>query len=106
MKLRFTTLALAAMFSIGVSLSGHAEDAKPADTAAPAPATTDVARPSIAPKTAEPAAAPVATEVAPRRHRRYAGHHYRRYGYWEPFPIFLPHLHRHHISWARIRWFF
>ncbi|MGK3825181.1 hypothetical protein, partial [Enterococcus faecium] len=75
-------------------------------TAAPAPATTDVARPSIAPKNAEPAAAPAATEVAPRRHRRYARHHYRRYSYWEPFPIFLPQFHRHHLSWARIRWFF
>jgi hypothetical protein len=106
MKVRFTTLALAAMFSIGVSLSGHAEDAKPADTAAPAPAPTDVARPSIAPKTAEPASAPAATEAAPRRHRRYARHHYRRYGYWEPFPVFLPHFHRHRITWNRIPWFF
>jgi len=108
MKVRFTTLALAVMLSVGASLPGHAEDAKPADTAAPAataPA-TDVARPSIAPKTAKPASAPAATEAAPRRHRRYARHHYRRYGYWEPFPIFLPHFHRHHISWARIRWFF
>src|ERR1700710_2157861 len=102
MKLRFITIALAAMFFVGVSLSGHAEDAKPAETTAPAPATTDVARPSIAPKTAEPAPAPAATEAAPHRHRRYARHHYRRYGYWEPFPLFLPHFHRHHISWARI----
>jgi len=34
MKLRFITLALAAMFFVGVSLSGHAEDAKPAETTA------------------------------------------------------------------------
>lgn len=103
MKLQFTALAFAAVLTIGASLPGYAEDAKPE---AAAPATTDVARPSITPKTAEPASAPAATEAAPRRHRRYARHHYRRYGHWEPFPVYLPHFHRHHISWARIRWFF
>jgi hypothetical protein len=106
MKLHFAAFALAAVLSFGASPPGHAEDAKPAETAAPAPANTDVARPSIASKNAEPAAAPAASEAEPRRHRRYARHHYRRYGYWEPFPVFLPHFHRHHISWARIRWFF
>ena len=109
MKLQLTTLALAAMLAAGVSLPGHAEDAAKPDTAAPAataPSTSDVPRPSIAPKTAEPASPPAATEAAPRHHRRYARHHYRRYAYWEPFPIFLPHLHRHHFTWARIRWFF
>jgi len=110
MKSHLIGVALAALLAIGASLPGHAEDAaKPADTAAPAtaaPATSDVARPSIAPRTAEPASPPAATEVAPRRHRRYARHHYRRYAYWEPFPIFLPHFHHHRISWGRIRWFF
>lgn len=116
MKSIFTGIALAALLTIGASLPGHAEDAaKPADTAAPAAskaeAPASVPRPSIAPKTAEPksaepTSAPVTTETAPRRHRRYARHHYRGYGYWEPFPLYLPHFHPHHISWARIRWFF
>lgn len=110
MKFQFTTFALAAMLAVGASFPGHGEEAaKPADTAAPtaaAPAAPDVARPSIAPKTAEPATTPTQTEAAPRRHRRYARHYYRRYAYWEPFPIFLPHFHHHHISWGRIRWFF
>jgi hypothetical protein len=111
MKSQFTGVALAALLAIGASLPGHAEDAaKPADTTAPAASKTDapasVARPSIAPKTAEPASPPAATEAAPRRHRRYARHHYRRYAYWEPFPIFVPHFHHHRISWGRVRWFF
>ena len=110
MKSHLIGVALAALLAIGASLPGHAEDAaKPADTAAPAtaaPATSDVARPSIAPRTAEPTSQVSATEAAPRRYRRYARHHYRRYAYWEPFPIFLPHFHHHRISWGRIRWFF
>ena len=29
------------------------------------------------------------------------------YAYWEPFPIYFPHLTRHHgIYWSRIPWFF
>ena len=106
MKLQFTALAFAAVLTVGASLPGHAEDAKPETAASAAPAPADVPRPSIAPKTAEPASAPTAAETTPRRHRRYARHHYRRYGYWEPFPVYLPHFHRHHITWARIRWFF
>ena len=113
MKSHLTGVALAALIAIGATLPGHAEDAaKPADTVAPAttaPAAAapvaskadtpaNVARPSIAPKTAEPASPPAATEAAPRRHRRYARHHYRRYAYWEPFPIYLPHFHHHRIT--------
>ena len=65
-------------------------------------------RPSIAPKTAEPASPPAADELAPR-HRRYARHH-RRYGiyrtaYWEPFQIYWPHLYHSRIHWNRISWF-
>ena len=87
--------------------------------AAPAAAPTDsapanVARPSIAPKSNDTAAKPDASakpqadaEPAPRRHRRYARRHYHRYAYWEPFPIYLPHLTRRHgIYWNRIPWFF
>jgi hypothetical protein len=110
MNKQFAGIAVAAMLSLGASLPGHAEDAaKSTDTAAPAAAKTEapanVARPSIAPKTAEPAAAPATAEAAPRRHRRYARHHYRRYAYWEPFPIYLPHFQRHRIYWSRIPWF-
>ncbi|MEO8321248.1 MAG: hypothetical protein ABJA75_21505 [Bradyrhizobium sp.] len=116
MKSQFAGIALAAMLVVGTSLAGHTEDAvKPADTAAPAaavPAATkadapaSVPRPSLAPKTAEPASSPAATEAPPRRHRRYARHHYQRYAYWEPFPVYLPHVHRHRVYWNRIPWFY
>ena len=118
MKKQLTGIAIAAVLTIGASLAAHAQDAAapkdtlkdtPKDTAAPAATTTEapasVPRPSIAPKTAETATPAPAAEPAPRRHRRYARHHYRRYAYWEPFPIYWPHLHRHHISWSRISWF-
>ena len=107
MKFRLTGAALAALLAIGASLPGHAEDAaRPADTAAPAAAApTSVPRPSIAPKAAEPASAPAVTESLPRRPRRQARHHYRRYAYWEPFPIYLPHFRHHRIYWGRIPWF-
>jgi hypothetical protein len=110
MNKQVTGIAVAAMLSFGASLPGYAEDAaKPADSAAPAAVKTEapanVARPSIAPKTAEPAATPTTAEPAPRRHRRNARHHYRRYAYWEPFPIYLPHFYRHRIHWNRISWF-
>jgi len=108
MKSHFTGIALAAMLVVGASLPGHAEDAaKPAEPAATkAEAPLNVPRPSLAPKTAEPASPPPATEAAPRRVRRYARHHARRYAYWEPFPVYLPHLHRHRIYWNRTPWFF
>jgi hypothetical protein len=115
MKSHLTGVALAALLAIGASLPGHAEDAaKPVDTApaaaAPAASKADapasVPRPSIAPKTAEPASPPSATEATPPHHRRYARRHYRRYAYWEPFPVFLPHFYHHRITWGRIRWFF
>jgi hypothetical protein len=109
MKMRFKSIAVAALLTIGSTLAGHAEDAvAPKDTAAPAAteAPASVPRPSIAPKTAEPASSPAAAEPAPRRHRRYAYRHYRRYAYWEPFPVYLPHFHRHHIYWNRIPWFY
>jgi hypothetical protein len=109
MNRQFAGIAVAAVLSLGVSLPGYAQDAaKPTDSSAPAATKSDapanVPRPSIAPKTAEPAAASAA-EPAPRRHRRYARHHYRRYARWEPFPIYLPHFHRHGIYWNRIPWF-
>ena len=116
MKAHFTGLAVAALLAIGATLPGHAEDAAAAP-AAPAAAQTpaeapppSVPRPSLVPKTAEPASPPVTEEPAPR-HRRYAHRHWRRYGYyrtayWEPFPIFWPHIYHNRIHWSRTPWIF
>jgi hypothetical protein len=112
MKTRSLGIAFAALLVLGRPVPAHAQDAAPKATppaAAQSPAQTDapasVPRPSIAPKTAEPA--PATTEEAkPRRQRRYARHHYRRYAYWQPFPIYWPHFHRRGISWSRMPWFF
>ena len=115
MKSHLTGLAVAALLVIGPTLSGHAEDAAPRETAAPAAAQADappssVPRPSLAPKAAEPAS-PEATTDTPPSPRHFAHRHYRRYGYyhtayWEPFPIYWPHLYRHRIHWNRIPWMF
>jgi hypothetical protein len=117
MKTHFTGLAIAALLAIGPTLPGYAEDAAPPPPpAAAAPQTeappASVPRPSLAPKTAEPASPPAAaaTEPAPR-HRRYAHHHWRRWGYyrtayWEPFPIFWPHVYHNRLRWSRIPWLF
>ena len=113
MRARSLGIAFAALVAFGQMPPGHAEDAatpKPAPAPAPAPsaasteAPASVPRPSIVPKTAEPATPSAAAEPAPRRHRRYARHHVRRYAYWQPFP--WPHLHRHGIYWSRIPWTF
>ena len=112
MKSHFTGLAFAALLVAASALPGYAEDAA-APTAAPAaPAAgqteappASVPRPSLAPKTAEPASTPVAAEPAPRQ-RRYAHRHWRRYAYWEPFPIYWPHFYRSRIHWSRIPWAF
>jgi len=111
MKARSLGIAFAALLVLGRPVVGHAEDAASKSAAtptAPAAAQTDapasVPRPSIAPKTAEPA--PAATEDArPRRHRRYARHQHRRYAYWQPFPVYWPHFHRNRIYWNRMPWF-
>lgn len=96
-----------------ISASAHAQDA--AAPVAPAasqnePAPASVARPSIA-NTAEPAAAPVGAEPEMRPQRRYVHRSPRRNGayrtaYWQPFPIYWPHFHRHRIHWNRIPWIF
>jgi hypothetical protein len=114
MKTHCAGLAVAALLVIGATLAGYAEDAAaPAAPAASAATQIDapppsVPRPSIVPKTAEPASAPLADETAPR-HRRYVRHHWRygyyRTAYWEPFPIFWPHLYDSRIHWSRIPWF-
>ena len=117
MKTHFTSLAVATLLVVGFILPGYAEDAAapkvpaaPATTQAPAAAQTEappasVPRPSLAPKTAEPASPPAGAEPAPR-HRRYAHRHYRRYAYWEPFPIYWPHFYRSRVHWSRIPWAF
>jgi hypothetical protein len=108
-------IAGALLLVSATALPGHAEDA-PMAPPAPAASQTEapppsVTRPSLAPKTAEPASAPAAADPAPRRQRRYADRHHRRYGYyrsayWEPFPIYWPHFYHHRIHWNRIPWAF
>jgi hypothetical protein len=115
MKMHIAGFAAAALLLATTSLPGHAEDAPAAGTppaqAAPAQTTpTDakpaaVPRPSIAPKATEAAPSDATAEPAPRQHRRHARYHYRRYAYWEPFPIYFPHLYRSRIVWNRVPWF-
>jgi hypothetical protein len=116
MKMHFTGLAVAALLIVSPVLPGHADDAAtPAkDQAAPAAAQPEapppsVPRPSLVPKTAEPASPAATTEPAPSSPRRFAHRHYRRWGayrtaYWEPFPVYWPHLYHHRIHWSRVPW--
>ena len=114
MKTYFTGLAVAALLVIGATLPGYAEDAAaPAAPAAPAatPNRGAAAERAASVDRAEDRRAGVsaaADEPAPR-HRRYAHHHWRygyyRTAYWEPFPIYWPHLYHSRIYWNRIPWF-
>jgi hypothetical protein len=113
MRARSIGLAFAALLVLGRTVPGHAQDAtaksaatpSPAPTATSAEAPSSVARPSIAPKSAEPV--PATTEEAkPRKHRRHACHHDKRHAHWQPFPIYWPRFHPHRITWHRIRFFF
>ena len=118
MKAPLTGLAIATLLLAGTALPGFAQDAAKqppapaADTASPPPAANDtVPRPSIAPKAAEQAAPAADNEPAPRRRHYAHRYRYHRYGhyrvaYWEPFPIFWPHVHHNRIYWNRIPWFF
>jgi hypothetical protein len=122
MKAQLTGLAVALLLTAASTLPGHAEDATPpaalaASPSAPAatptdtPPRTSVPRPSILPKTAEPAQQPIAPQAddnAPaRRHRHYAHRYYgRHYAYWQPFPIYWPHVWHNRIYWSRTPWFF
>src|SRR5215813_4187067 len=89
MKTCFKGFAATALLLAITALSAAAEDApaaaSPAPTqAAPADAKpTSVPRPSIAPRATE-AAPETTSEPGPRRHRRYARHHHRRYAFWSP----------------------
>jgi hypothetical protein len=120
MKTSLAGLAVAALLVAGSSLPGFAEDAAaPQTPAAQAPtmppaAETDASsgaepRPSIAPKTAEPAQPAADAEPAAPRHRRYAHYRHHHYGYyrtayWEPFPIYWPHFYHNRIHWNRVPW--
>jgi len=122
MKSYFTGLAVAALLVTGSVFPGYAEDAAapatPAATPSEAPPQS-VPRPSLAPKAAEPVTAPAANKTAEPnaknvsderpRHRRYARRHrygYYRTAYWQPFPIYWPHIYRSGLHWNRIPWAF
>jgi hypothetical protein len=115
MKASFaTSFVIVAVFVAGSSLPGFAQDtttqpAPAAQTPPPAASTETVPRPSIVPKSAAPAAPAADNNPPAPRHRRYA-HRYHRYGYyrtayWEPFPVYWPHLYHNRIHWNRIPWF-
>jgi hypothetical protein len=111
MKTRSLGIAFAALLAFA-PVRGNAEDttnaAAPANAATPAAGPSDrppsVPRPTIVPKISENATAP-ATETTSRKPRRYARKHLRRYAYWEPFPVYWPSYHRHHLTWRRLAWF-
>ena len=65
----------------------------------------DVPRPSITAKSTDTATPDNISEPAPRHRRHYAHRYYRHYAYWEPFPIFFPHLYHNRIVWNRVSWF-
>src|SRR5947207_13085240 len=100
MKTRSLGIAFAALLAFAPA-RGFAQDAAspaaPAKASAPAAGTSDppasVPRPSIVPKTAEPAV----NDATPRKKRRYARNHYRRYAYWEPFPVYWPSYDPHRL---------
>jgi hypothetical protein len=108
MKTRSLGIAFAALLAFApvrgnagqtANAAGPANAATPAD---PGDRPASAMRPSIVPKASE--AAPAA-EITPRKPRRYAKKNLRRYAYWEPFPVYWPSYHRHHLTWQRIAWF-
>jgi hypothetical protein len=106
-------ITAAALLLAALSSPCRAEDAAVAPPAAVAPTTqgdaksapADVERPSITAKSADTTAPDATSEPAPRHRRHYAHRYYRHYAYWEPFPIFFPHLYHNRIVWNRISWF-
>ena len=113
MKTRSLGIAFAALLAFAPVRGNAAEEgantAAPANAATPASGPNDrptnVPRPSILPKTTETTPAPAASETTARKPRRYARKHYRRYAYWEPFPVYWPNYHRQHLPWRRLAWF-
>jgi hypothetical protein len=109
MKTRSLGIAFAALLAFAPVRGQSEEAASPASANAATPAANpgdrpmSAPRPSILPKTVE-GAAPAADETI-RKPRRHARKHYRRYAYWEPFPVYWPSYHRHHLTWRRVAWF-
>jgi hypothetical protein len=122
MRARYLAISTAALMAMAATeFSARADDTAPTTPAAPATTTAtpsaatdappvNVPRPSIVPKSAdkgtEPTTPQTSEDTTPRPRRHYVRrHHWRRYAYWEPFPIYWPHLYRNHIYWNRIPWF-
>ena len=113
MKTRSLGIAFAALLAFAPVRGNAAEDAAnttaPANAATPAAGAndraTDAPRPSIVPKTTETTPAPAASETTASKPRRYARKHYRRYAYWEPFPMYWPSYYRRHLTLRRVAWF-
>ena len=111
--LDFKAVAAAALLLAALSVACRAEDASatpPAAALQPAQGDAkstpgDVPRPSITAKSTDTTAPAATSEPAPRQRRHYAHRYYRHYAYWEPFPIFLPHLYHNRIVWNRVSWF-
>jgi hypothetical protein len=112
MTIDFKRFAVAALLLTALNFSCYAEDAPAAVPGASGqaaqgdtkPVPKDVPRPSLAAKPAD--TTPDATGApAPRHRRHYAHRHYRHYAYWEPFPVYFPHLYRSRITWNRVSWF-
>lgn len=111
--LDFKGVAAAALLLAALNVPCRAEDAPatpPAATTQPAQddaksTPSDVPRPSITAKSTDTTAPDATSEPAPRHRRHYAHRYYRHYAYWEPFPIYLPHLYHNRIVWNRVSWF-
>ncbi len=119
MKASIYGLALAALLAVALPRPGHAEEATTPPAAAAAapppqaetrtPPPVSVARPSIVPKaTAQPPAGDdaAASEATPERRWRPARHRAPGYAsFLQPFPIYVPQLHRNRIVWRRLSLF-
>jgi hypothetical protein len=125
MRIRYLAMSVATLTAMAATeLSARADDMTPAAPAAPAAtaaaptATPDappvnVPRPSIVPKTtdkitdktAEPVAPQASDDTTPHPRRLYTHRRHWRYAYWEPFPVYWPHIYHSRIYWNRIPWF-
>jgi hypothetical protein len=114
MPINLKGLAAAALLLAVLNVPCRAEDAPPATPPAeatqPAPGDAkstpaDVPRPSITAKSTDTTAPDATSEPAPRHRRHYAHRYYRHYAYWEPFPVYFPHLYHNRIVWNRVSWF-
>jgi hypothetical protein len=124
MTIRYLAIGAAVLMAMAATeLSARADDTAPAapatTTAAPPPVAptetppVNVPRPSILPKTTEKGAEPkgaqmpqTSDDLTPRlRHHHYAHRRHWRYAYWEPFPIYWPHIYHSRVYWNRIPWF-